>query len=279
MIPDLNVTCSQDREATDGVRAALNEIPPEGSKPAPRDESKVAVCAEDVHREFGRGTARTPVLSGVDLTVRRGECVYLAGPSGSGKTTLLSILGCILSADRGRVRILDFDVAAMSERQRIELRRDRIGFVFQKFHLVRGLTALDNVTVPLVLRGMSRRAAQRRALPLLETVGLADKARSHPRNLSSGQLQRVALARALVGDPDLILADEPTASLDARNGQEVMGLFKRLTTRLGKTAVVVTHDQRIFHFADRILWLENGRIVDAQNSAYAEVAAEGGSHR
>jgi putative ABC transport system ATP-binding protein len=243
------------------------------------DSERFAVRAEDVHKVYLRGSTRTPVLQGVDLVVQRGECVYLAGPSGSGKTTLLSILGCILSADRGRVQIFDQDVGALDEAERIALRRDRIGFVFQRFHLIRGLTALHNACVPLVLQGMSHRAARKQAMNVLAAVGLADKAHAHPRNMSAGECQRVALARALVGDPHLILADEPTASLDAANGQQIMTLLRALTTEQGKTAVVVTHDQRIFPFADRIFRLENGRIAEAQDSTPAMVATCGGSQQ
>ncbi len=226
----------------------------------------VAVEALGVHKTYRQGGVTAAVLNGVDLTVHRGECVYLAGPSGSGKTTLLSILGCILTADRGALRLLGEDLAGLGPARRTAFRRDRIGFVFQRFHLIRGLTAADNVCVPLTLRGLTRREARRRALPLLEAVGLAPKADAHPRNLSAGQCQRVALARALAGDPELILADEPTASLDAANGQEVMGLLRELTTKQGKTAIVVTHDQRIFHFADRVFWLENGRVAETRDA-------------
>ena len=227
---------------------------------------RVAVRVENVHKAYRCGNTSTPVLNGVDLTVERGECVYLAGPSGSGKTTLLSILGCILSADQGRIRILDHDIARLSRRGRTTLRRQRLGFVFQRFHLIRGLTVIDNICVPLTLRGASSRAAQKRAQSLLDAVGLAHKANAHPRNLSAGQCQRVALARALVGDPDLILADEPTASLDAANGQEVMKLLRHLTTEEGRAVVLVTHDHRIFRFADRILWLEDGQVADMPES-------------
>jgi len=225
------------------------------------DREHEAVSVEGVHKSYHNGSTTTPVLVGVDLVVHQGECVFLAGPSGSGKTTLLSILGCILSADQGEVRILDQNVFGLNEHRRAALRRNRIGFVFQRFHLIRGLTAAENVSVPLTLRAVSPRKARRRAESLLEAVGIADKANSHPANLSAGQCQRVALARALAGDPDLILADEPTASLDGANGQEVMALLRRLTTEKGKAAIVVTHDHRIFSFADRILHLENGRIV------------------
>jgi putative ABC transport system ATP-binding protein len=223
----------------------------------------VTIAVEGLHKAFGRGSARTPVLNGVDLSVARGQCVYLAGPSGSGKTTLLSILGCILTPDQGGVRILDQDVVAMDHNRRTALRLEKIGFIFQRFHLIRGLNALQNVCVPLTLRKSPPRKARRRGMELLEAVGIPEKARSHARHLSGGQCQRVAIARALAGDPELILADEPTAALDATNGQEIMTLFRRLIREERKTAVVVTHDQRIFRFADHVFWLENGRVVDA----------------
>ena len=231
------------------------------------DTGRPAITVEDVHKTYRRGATSTPVLNGIDLDVEHGECVFLAGPSGSGKTTLLSILGCILSADSGSVRIFDQQLQALDARGRVALRRDRIGFVFQRFHLIRGLTALDNVCVPLTLRGIAPRAMRKRGMAMLEAVGLADKAGSHPNNLSAGQCQRVAMARALAGDPEVILADEPTAALDAANGQEVMGLLRRLTTGEGKTAIVVTHDQRIFPFADRVFWLDSGRVVETTETA------------
>ncbi len=225
----------------------------------------LVIQVEGVHKSYRRGGSVTPALDGIDLTVRRGECLCLAGPSGSGKSTLLSILGCILSPDCGRVEILGEDITAIGPDRRVQMRRNRLGFVFQRFQLIRGLTAIHNVCVPLTLQGVSRRAAERRAATLLEAVGLAGKAQAHPQNLSAGQCQRVAVARALAADPELILADEPTASLDAANGQEAVGLLRRLTTQEGKTAVVVTHDQRIFHLMDRILWLDSGRITDEKH--------------
>lgn len=243
--------------------------------PTNDDSRALAIDARDVHKVYRRGTTRTPVLEGIDLAVEPGECVYLAGPSGSGKTTLLSILGCILSPDSGQVRILGEDTRRLDEARRITLRRNRIGFVFQRFHLIRGLTALANVSVPLTLQGAKPKTAHQRGMELLHAVGLADKSHVDPRNLSAGQCQRVALARALVADPDLVLADEPTASLDARNGQEVMGLLRRLTTQQGKTAVVVTHDPRIFHFADRIYHLDNGRIAGCELPSSQGVSAVG----
>jgi putative ABC transport system ATP-binding protein len=228
-----------------------------------------------VSKVYRHGAVAATVLQRVDLTVRRGECAFLAGPSGSGKTTLLSIIGCILAADEGRVELFGQDLAVLGPLERTLLRRDRIGFVFQRFHLIRGLTALENVCVPMTLRGVAPRAARPRALYLLEAVGLSDKVHAHPRNLSAGQCQRVAIARALANDPGLVLADEPTASLDAKNGQEVMQLLERLVAQEGKTAVVVTHDPRIFSFADQVHWLENGRIVERQSPVSGELVEAG----
>ncbi|HUY91118.1 MAG TPA: ABC transporter ATP-binding protein [Pirellulales bacterium] len=239
------------------------------------------IVARDLYKGYQRGGTLTPVLCGVNLTVRGGEFTYLVGPSGSGKTTLLSILGCILTPDFGDLRILGEDLLQLSEAQRADLRRERIGFVFQRFHLIRGLNAAENVAVPLTLGGVAPRAARQRSLELLEAVGLADRAKSHPARLSTGQCQRIALARALAAGPDLILADEPTASLDAENGQEAMRLLRRLTAEQGKTAVVVTHDHRIFEFADRILHLDAGRIRgvstdDAPEFRQRSLSAAGG---
>ena len=223
------------------------------------------ILAHDVHKSYASGGATTPVLQGVELATYPGECVFLVGPSGSGKSTLLSILGCMLTPDRGHVEIAGQNLAALSDFDRAILRRDRIGFVFQRFQLIRGLNALDNACLPLTLRRVPRKEAIGRARTLLEAVGLGDKIKSHVGKLSTGQCQRVALARALAGDPDLILADEPTASLDAQNGQEVMRLLRRLTSEQGRSALVVTHDQRIFGYADRILHLDAGRIAEVDN--------------
>jgi putative ABC transport system ATP-binding protein len=237
---------------------------------------RTSIVVEDLHKAYQRGGVSTPVLCGIDLEISSGECVYLAGPSGSGKSTLLSIMGCILTPDSGTVSMLGRDLGSLSDRERVLLRRDQIGFVFQRFQLIRGLNALENVCVPYMLSGRDMRAARLRAAELLEAVGLASKAKNHPRNMSTGQCQRVALARALMSDPPVILADEPTASLDAENGLEIMRLLRRLTAEQGRTAVVVTHDPRIFHLADRILHLEEGRIQQTTHSGTAPQLAAGG---
>jgi putative ABC transport system ATP-binding protein len=230
------------------------------------DNSTSVIELRGLLKSYRRGSTITPVLQGVDLTVQRGECIFLAGPSGSGKTTLLSIVGCILSHDSGAVRVLGEDIEHLEKRERAALRLERIGFVFQRFYLMRGLSAVDNVCVPLTMIDVPKRQAYERAMHLLDAFGLTDKAKSHPANLSTGQCQRIALARALANDPDLILADEPTASLDAENGQVVMRLLRQLASAHNKTVIVVTHDTRIFNFADRVHWLESGRIVRSQSA-------------
>lgn len=229
----------------------------------PNTQCEWAIEAQQVSKSYWRGNAETPVLHAVDLRVRHGECVFLAGPSGSGKTTLLSILGALLTPDEGLIEVLGQDIGALSAHERTLLRRERIGFVFQRFQLIRGLSAIENICVPLSLASMDPRKAKQRAKQLLAAVGLSGKENNLPTELSTGQCQRVALARSLAGDPQLILADEPTASLDEANGQEIMQLLRRLTTEEGKTAIVVTHDPRIYKFADRILKLNDGRFVQS----------------
>jgi putative ABC transport system ATP-binding protein len=217
--------------------------------------------ASGIHKSFLRGKQRSHVLQGVDLEIRQGECVFLVGPSGSGKSTLLAILGCILSPDAGDVRLLGQNVEHLSSQERTLLRRDKIGFVFQRFHLVRGLSALENVTVPLLLRGAGERRSGERGRELLAEVGLEGFIHADPRRMSSGQCQRIAIARALAADPDLVFADEPTASLDEASGEQAMALLARLAKEKGKTAIVVTHDPRIYRFADRILQMQEGKLV------------------
>ena len=218
------------------------------------------IIVAHLHKSYRRGGTVTHVLRDVSFTVERGECVFLVGPSGSGKTTLLSILGCVLSPDSGRVEILGRDVERLDAQSAAILRRDKIGFLFQRFHLIRGLTAIENVALPLILRGISERTASRRSSELLDLVSLADRRSHQIGQLSVGQCQRVALARALVGEPELILVDEPTAALDAAHGQTAMQLLCDLARRVHTTVVVVTHDQRILPFADRVLSLDNGKI-------------------
>jgi putative ABC transport system ATP-binding protein len=211
-------------------------------------------------RRYGTGENTFLALRGIDLDVAPGEILFITGPSGSGKTTLLSILGCVLAPSEGSVTVLGIDVGALSERDAAAFRLRKLGFVFQGHNLIASLTALDNVRLPLMLAGMSAREAEARAAQELAAVGIADRAGRLPRDLSGGQRQRVAVARALAGNPAVLLADEPTASLDAQAGRDVIERMTRLARERGTTVVVVTHDNRIFPYADRIVAIEDGML-------------------
>lgn len=234
--------------------------------------STLAIEMHGVEKRFGEGELATWALRGIDLSVARGELLILAGPSGSGKTTLLSILGCLLAPTKGRVRIFGEEVSALRERELPAVRLARIGFVFQGHNLIASLSACDNVALPLRMRGLGARSARREAEALLARVGLADRAGALPSELSGGQRQRVAVARALAGDPPLILADEPTASLDAETGRSVSEILRTLCAERGATCIVVTHDERIFHLADRLVHIEDGRIADDRIVAREEAS-------
>ena len=223
----------------------------------------LAIDARDVHKVFGTGALAFEALRGVDFQVARGELLMLVGPSGSGKTTLLSILGCVLSATAGDVKLFDLDVTRLKGRELPAVRRALIGFVFQGSNLIASLSAFDNVRLVLETRGVPRARASAEAKELLDRVGLADKLWNRPRELSGGQQQRVAIARAVAGAPPLVLADEPTAALDAQTGHEAVELLTRVCRERGSTVVIVTHDSRIFQFADRIVHIEDGHIVPA----------------
>jgi putative ABC transport system ATP-binding protein len=221
-----------------------------------------AISARGVRKVFGKGNLAFEALKGVDFHVGLGEFVMLAGPSGSGKTTLLSILGCVLSPTAGEVRLLDERISGMHESQLPRIRTEYIGFIFQGHNLLASLTAEQNVALQLELRGVESEAAAAEARAMLARVGLADKVNRKPMELSGGQRQRVSIARALAGNPPVILADEPTAALDAENGRLVTEILRELARERGTTVVVVTHDNRIFHLADRIVYIEDGLITE-----------------
>ncbi|MCK6551421.1 ABC transporter ATP-binding protein [Myxococcota bacterium] len=224
--------------------------------------SGVAVRARGLSKIYGRGELAFHALKGVDLDLRRGETAMLVGPSGSGKTTLLSILGCVLEPTSGELHVLGHDLSRATARELVEVRRKLIGFVFQGFNLIPALSARDNVALPLRLLGQRPRTARAEADELLAQVGLADKRDKGPEELSGGQRQRVAVARALAGSPPIILADEPTASLDAHSGLQVTTLLTELAKKRGASVLVVSHDNRIFHLADRLVHIEDGRLVE-----------------
>ena len=227
------------------------------------------IVAKNVEKAFGSGQRRTPILHGVSLEINRGEVVFLVGPSGSGKTTLLTLLGCLLTPDSGSVRVLDMDVGGASPKELEVFRKDHLGFVFQTFNLFPTLSALDNVCLAYCMRGMELNQARELSAGLLSDVGLGHRALLRPKKLSTGECQRVAIARALANEPAILMADEPTASLDAENGQSVMRLLTRLTKEKGVTLVIVTHDNRILPYADRILRLEDGYLMQVHEVTIA----------
>jgi putative ABC transport system ATP-binding protein len=214
-----------------------------------------------VSKTYGEGAAAVTALRGVDLRVEVGELVAVMGPSGSGKSSLLTIGGTLEEPTSGEVRIDGTAVATLSRAARAQLRRRSIGFVFQDFNLLPGLTALENVALPLELDGLPARQARDRAAAALDAVGLGERAGHEPDDLSGGERQRVAIARAVVGDRRLLLADDPTGALDSVNGEAIMRLVRDVT-RGGAAGVVVTHDAQLASWADRVVFLRDGRLVD-----------------
>jgi putative ABC transport system ATP-binding protein len=219
-----------------------------------------AVSIRGVYKMYDGGAAAVRALDGVDFDVFPGESVMLMGPSGSGKTTLLSIMGCILRPTSGSVRIRGREVSRLPERDLPRVRLRHVGFIFQGFNLFRALTAEENVALPLELNGVRRREARIRAARLLDAVGLRARAHARPGELSGGEKQRVAIARALIGEPDIVLADEPTAALDSAAGRSVLGVLRDLSRAQGRAVVIVSHDNRATAFVDRVVYIEDGRI-------------------
>jgi putative ABC transport system ATP-binding protein len=245
------------------VRAATTSI----------DERTAAISARNVSKTYAAGALVHRALEDVSLDVHPGEVVFLVGPSGSGKTTLLSIVGGLLRPSSGRVFVLGQEITGKSEKELPAIRLQCIGFVFQAFNLFPNLTARENVELALDLKGVRGAPARRRADELLEIVGLSQQRRSFPEDLSGGQKQRVAIARALAADPPIVLADEPTAALDSHSGGAVIGLLRDLAHAHRRAVVVVTHDARIMDQADRIVRIEDGRLVEARQHALSRQPA------
>lgn len=219
------------------------------------------VQCEKITKTYGEGEAKTYALRGVDLTVYQQELLMIVGPSGCGKTTLLSVITGLIEADSGCCEILGQDILQLTDADKTAFRGKHIGFVFQNFNLFPALTALENVASPLIIQGMDYEKALEQARPFLKAVGIAEQADQTPAHLSGGQQQRVAIARALVHQPDLIICDEPTSALDHQAGQTVMQLLKSIAAQHQTTLIVVTHDNRIYSYADRIAEMEDGRII------------------
>ena len=228
----------------------------------------LAIRVRGVTKEFGSGGAVARALRGVDLDVAYGEMLMLVGPSGCGKTTLVSIIAGTLEPTAGDVVVLGQDLVAMTNGAKVRFRRENVGFVFQAYNLLPALTAAENAAVPLLIAGWRRRDAVEKAADVLAALGLGDRLVNLPAELSGGQQQRVAIARALVHDPRLLVCDEPTSALDAENGRITMELIERIAVQPDRAVIVVTHDSRVYSFADRIASMEDGRIEAVESGPH-----------
>jgi len=236
-----------------------------------------AVVCRRVTKDFGTGENQVRVLRGVDLDVPFGQMTLLVGPSGCGKTTLLSVIAGLLNANSGEVRVLGENTGRLSGGAAVEFRRRNLGFVFQQYNLLPALTAAENAAVPLLAAGVPKKKAVAAAAGLLGELGLGERLHALPSQLSGGQQQRVAMARALIHEPRLIVADEPTSALDHETGNTVMELLTKLAVRHDRAVVVVTHDSRVFQFADRIAHMDDGRIVETSGALQPQLSYAGGN--
>ena len=232
--------------------------------------TQLAVHVRAVTKTFGTGEAAVPALKGVDFDARQGELLMIVGPSGCGKTTLLSVIAGTLNFDGGEIDVFGSPLHAMKPRHITEFRKRHVGFIFQQFNLIPTLSCIENVSVPLLINGVSRRVAEQKAAAMLNQMGLPGRGHERPTNLSGGQQQRVAIARALVHEPRLVICDEPTSALDKDTGGHIMDLLCAVARHPERSVIVVTHDNRIFKYADRLTEMEDGRVQ--------RVHGQGGNH-
>jgi putative ABC transport system ATP-binding protein len=237
---------------------------------APESNHDIAVRCRGVTKTYGAGEASVMALRGIDLDVRRGELLMVVGPSGCGKTTLISVIAGILDQDTGRCEVFGSDLKNMDQSARAQFRGLSIGFVFQLFNLLPALNAIENVAVPLLINGMARKNAEARSEEVLKTVRLGTRLDALPGKLSGGQQQRVAIARAMVHEPKLIVCDEPTSNLDHVTGRSMMELLRDIAKSPDRALIVVTHDPRIFEFADRIAHMDDGKIIEIVDGSNKE---------
>lgn len=228
--------------------------------------NKTILHCKDIIKTFGSGESKVLALRGVTLDVYEGELLMLVGPSGCGKTTFVSVVTALLNSESGICNVLGNDLAAMNEDEKALFRGKSVGFVFQAFNLLPSLSAVENVALPLTIAGEKRAVALQKAKAMLDEVELSEKYDVKPSNLSGGQQQRVAIARALVHNPLFIVCDEPTSSLDHKSGQIVMELLRKMTKEKGKTMIVVTHDNRIYEYGDRMAYMEDGKIIKIEEN-------------
>lgn len=222
---------------------------------------EIAATIRNLNKDFQVGDENVRVLHDIVADIRMGELTMLVGPSGCGKTTLISIISGILSSTSGSINLLGHDLARMTDREKVIFRRKHIGFIFQQYNLLPALTAAENAAMPLLAADIPNQEAISRAREILNQIGMSGQTEKLPRQLSGGQQQRVAIARALVHHPNLIVCDEPTAALDAKTGQGVMEILANITKDKDRAVLIVTHDNRIYHFADRILEMSDGRLI------------------
>ena len=232
--------------------------------------TQLAVHVRAVTKTFGTGEAAVPALKGVDFDARQGELLMIVGPSGCGKTTLLSVIAGTLNFDGGEIDVFGSPLHAMKPRHITEFRKRHVGFIFQQFNLIPTLSCIENVSVPLLINGVSRRVAEQKAAAMLDQMGLPGRGHERPTNLSGGQQQRVAIARALVHEPRLVICDEPISALDKDTGGHIMDLLCAVARHPERSVIVVTHDNRIFKYADRLTEMEDGRVQ--------RVHGQGGNH-
>ena len=222
---------------------------------------EAAICARGIVRDFQAGQSTIRVLHGIDTEIRSGEMTFVVGESGSGKTTLISIMCGILWPTDGDVKVFGTDIYKLSDTELVNFRLENIGFIFQQYNLIPSIDAAANAAVPLIAKGVDREEAREKAKVLLEKLNIGDQVEKLPNQLSGGQQQRVAIARALVHEPRLVVCDEPTAALDASSGRRVMDLLREVAVAEDRACIIVTHDNRIFDMADRILVLEDGLVT------------------
>jgi putative ABC transport system ATP-binding protein len=232
--------------------------------------AEVAVKSTELEKSFGEGAAKTYAIRDISFEAYLGEMLYFVGPSGSGKTTLLSMISGILKPDSGKVFVEGKDIWSLSANQIADFRLNKVGFVFQDYHLFPKLTTVENVAIPLILKKQDWNRCMQSAMEVLEVVGLTNRAPLPPVKLSGGEQQRVAIARAIVGRPDLLIFDEPTASLDGVTGKRIIEFVKDNILNDKRCILIVTHDSRIFEFADRIIEMEDGKIVDIKSGGEIE---------